>query len=373
MPLIFPEPGVADPALDVVFVHGLRPLPWMRRREWRFRRGGPAGLWPKSIEAQVQGIRVGILTYDSPAFIPFGRAMGLQNTGSAVLDLLAAHGIGERPVLFVTHSLGGLLIKQVLVTSREANDKTRSVAEQCRGVVFLATPHYGAHSAAWAARLTGVWSTKATRTLLPNDESLVHLGRRYRNWVESHGTVQHLVLMEDRKTHGVMVVPNLSADPRLPDVTVGVINADHNTIAAPKNREDDVYARVKIFIEQLAQGAVDDARAKRAESAARSSRTAMADRFRGLEKEMVSLTVEQNDLDRERKAAEFHDQADVEDRIQNRQFAVDDRIVAIEHELGHIPEDIKAEARADDAKQRSNDATTRAVAHAADWDDHDWG
>ncbi len=56
------------------------------------------------------------------------------------LAYLEAHDVGAQPVIFICHSLGGLLAKQAL---RHAFDregpKLKNLLEQTRGIVFLGT------------------------------------------------------------------------------------------------------------------------------------------------------------------------------------------------------------------------------------------
>ena len=54
--------------------------------------------------------------------------------------------IGKRPIIFVAHSMGGLVVKKVYVLGKH-DPKYTSIISQVLGIVFLATPHRGAQFA----------------------------------------------------------------------------------------------------------------------------------------------------------------------------------------------------------------------------------
>jgi hypothetical protein len=60
-----------------------------------------------------------------------------------------------RALIFVAHSLGGLVCEQALLVSNKAGADTRlrSVAEFTRGIVFMGTPHRGSDLASWGHNL----------------------------------------------------------------------------------------------------------------------------------------------------------------------------------------------------------------------------
>jgi triacylglycerol esterase/lipase EstA (alpha/beta hydrolase family) len=50
--------------------------------------------------------------------------------------------IESRPILFLCHSMGGLLIKQLLINAHN-NPKYTSIKVATTGLAFFATPHHG--------------------------------------------------------------------------------------------------------------------------------------------------------------------------------------------------------------------------------------
>ncbi len=72
----------------------------------------------------------------------------LEDRSRDILRKLRASGVGRRPVVFVGHSMGGLVIKRMLTRARESEDEAeRAVASNTRGVVFYSTPHLGSRVA----------------------------------------------------------------------------------------------------------------------------------------------------------------------------------------------------------------------------------
>ena len=71
-------------------------------------------------------------------------------------DLLNEPGFANGAFVLIGHSLGGLLIKQILRTcqSEALNDeKAASFLRRVEKIAFLGTPHAGADLAVWGDRL----------------------------------------------------------------------------------------------------------------------------------------------------------------------------------------------------------------------------
>jgi tetratricopeptide (TPR) repeat protein len=179
--------------------------------------------------------------------------MELSDRAANVLSLLLMEpDLQEGELIFVGHSLGGLVIKQVLRKAADAaptRADAYSLVDRTRKVAFLATPHLGADLAGWGDWLRIlIRSSAATRSLLRNDSHLRDLNLWYRNWTTER-KIDHLILVETKTTSVFgMVVKRDSSDPGLSRDPIP-IDADHITIAKPPNPNDQIYRLVRSFID----------------------------------------------------------------------------------------------------------------------------
>ena len=92
----------------------------------------------------------------------------------------------RRPIIFIAHSLGGIIVKQALVWAhREPRYKT--VKDHTIGVVFFGTPHRGSDKANYGKTLanvaTGVMhkpQSKLISALQSNSETLIRLTSEFK-------------------------------------------------------------------------------------------------------------------------------------------------------------------------------------------------
>ena len=85
--------------------------------------------------------------------------------------------VSDHPIIFVAHSLGGILVKRALelsndLTSRHADDN-RSIYISTYGIIFLGTPHTGADPAKWGLMLENMVHTLIPKKLMHSDAQLV--------------------------------------------------------------------------------------------------------------------------------------------------------------------------------------------------------
>jgi triacylglycerol esterase/lipase EstA (alpha/beta hydrolase family) len=165
---------------DIVFVHGLN---GSAESTWASGEGD-AHFWPKWLSDDFPYVGVWVLDYPAAAFWWHGTgtntSMALPERARSVTDLLANRGIGRRPLIFIAHSLGGLLVKQILRSAQSfGHSDWRRLLDNTRGVVFLATPNTGAGlgTIADALRILGV-SQNASQ-LYANEPHLLDLTTWY--------------------------------------------------------------------------------------------------------------------------------------------------------------------------------------------------
>jgi predicted alpha/beta hydrolase family esterase len=120
--------------------------------EWRRRQflAGLAGFGPADLA-------VWTAAYEASASTWLGSAMALQDRAANLLAWIETEQLFEKPLLFIAHSLGGLVVKQAL---RMAADRPGQllgrVLDATQGVAFLATPNTGSELATWLVRLRGL-------------------------------------------------------------------------------------------------------------------------------------------------------------------------------------------------------------------------
>jgi hypothetical protein len=229
-------------AADVVFVHGLQGDP---RQTWTNRNGG---FWPSWLAQDNADLAVWSVGYEAPASGWTGTAMALFDRANNILADLADNGLGDRPICWLAHSMGGLLVKQML---RNAGDIAREFAPirtATRCVVFIGTPNTGSDLARRARHLTVLRPTVATMELSALNPGLLELNTWYR---ENHSLLglETMVFFENQATKGLgVVVDRGTADPGLESVIPIGLDADHQGMCKPLSRHDLIYRRTSEFI-----------------------------------------------------------------------------------------------------------------------------
>lgn len=260
-------PARTDTLVNVVFVHGLGGGAYST---WNSGDTSEIGFWPQRIAEDHP--RCGIWTLHYTARIlewnPFARSrtIDLLDRAAWLLGLLEQEKISSKPIVFVSHSLGGLLVKQALQFAHSLGPANwRNVWDRTHAVLFLATPHSGSALADVGMRLTEVLKStgpftriflrpsSAIRNLEKNNPTLRYLSAWYRDQdrVQFH-EIETIAFAERRPCMGLMVVDETSADPQVPNcVPIPLPGDDHISIAKPTSTKHEVYRRLSDLLAEL--------------------------------------------------------------------------------------------------------------------------
>ena len=212
---------------DVVFIHG---LDGHYQKTWQSDSAPPFD-FPVELSKDPALADVGFwsIKYAASSSDWYGSSMPIEDRGITILtDFRTSRlDIGKRPIVFVTHSLGGLIAKEVLVDSAYMNQPDwECVVENTAGVVFLATPHTGSSISNYLTNLAKVLpalgayrTSQQTKQLEKNSASLRKLVNFYKGIVRKYH-IPNLAFYENKATNGVFVVDQASADPGLSEIVV---------------------------------------------------------------------------------------------------------------------------------------------------------
>lgn len=59
--------------------------------------------------------------------------------------------VSDRPLIFIGHSFGGLVIEQAIVRANSAGGRYEYLVKLVGGIILLGTPHRGSHSQKWGS------------------------------------------------------------------------------------------------------------------------------------------------------------------------------------------------------------------------------
>ncbi|XP_022845151.1 uncharacterized protein LOC111368152 isoform X1 [Olea europaea var. sylvestris] len=261
------------PPLDVVFVHGLRGGPFKTWRLSEDKSSTKSGLvekideeagkqgtfWPGEwLSADFPHARLFSLKYKTNLTQWSGASLPLQEVSSMLLEKLVAAGIGDRPVVFVTHSMGGLVVKQMLYQAK-AENKSNFISNTV-GVVFYSCPHFGSKLADMPWRMGLVLRpAPSIGELRSGSPRLVELNDLLRR-LQKKKMLEVLSFCETKVTPIVEgyggwafrmeIVPMESAYPGFGELVV-LDSTDHVNSCKPVSRVDPSYRDTLEFLQKL--------------------------------------------------------------------------------------------------------------------------
>ena len=242
-------------SVDVVFVHGLNGDPhntWTAEKSKIF---WPEQLLPPILEEERARILVYGYDADVTSFLDGASRDKIHNHAEHLVAELAANRrirkASERPIIFVAHSLGGLVVKRALIYSSEIRgnytEHLRSIFVSTYGILFLGTPHKGSDLAKWGSRLEAICravmpkravdsNDNLVNALKSNNETLQNIDRQFIQIINRF----HVFFFHEGKPTKLphtydFIVDEESASPTIQDVERAVIQEDHSHMCKFEN------------------------------------------------------------------------------------------------------------------------------------------
>lgn len=169
-----------DATVDICFIHGLT-----GNRDTTWTAKGQSQPWPQTLLAPKLD-KARILTYGYDAYVvrkTVASSNRLIDHASNLLNDLttdrASTNTSDRPIIFVAHSLGGLVCKEAILLSRNNPEvHLKRIFDCTKGIIFMGTPHTGSWMADWAkvpASALGIvkHTNKSLLKILETDDQLL--------------------------------------------------------------------------------------------------------------------------------------------------------------------------------------------------------
>lgn len=160
-------------------------------------------------------------------------------------------GVGKKniPVVWLAHSMGGLIVKQLLADAAKNEDIVyKNVCENTKAILFYSTPHKGSALATMPRAAAAVlWPSNDVRQLQENSPVLLELHNAFIKYADAYGweTISFAETMPTLVT--AFKVPVHFVEANSADLGRGVfyqLPLDHLSICKPATRQSVLYTAV---------------------------------------------------------------------------------------------------------------------------------
>lgn len=257
-----------DPAVDIVLIHGLLGGAFHTWRQQEIDSVAVAdytSCWPESwLPQDLPNVRVVSVEYDTHLSDWMSHCPHEKETrtisfrSQQILEKLKTAGIGQkRPVVWIAHSMGGLVLKNMLLIADDKKDEYQKIVENTRGIIFYSTPHFGSQLAEYSRKVRKLLFPSVEVMALSHDSpQLRDLNDEFKNLAQvrdikvlNFGELQSTSIGVGKvKLH---IVPPESADPGVG--TVVLCDSNHLNICKPVSRHSMVYRQTINFVQSCLQ------------------------------------------------------------------------------------------------------------------------
>jgi len=171
---------------------------------------------------------------------------------STLLERISASDVGnDRPIVWIGHSMGGLLTKLILLKSLDSQEpKVQQLAKNTKGIVFLGTPHRGSPIAKWKQHMQMILSPSIeVKEMEENSPKLLEMHRRFMGCL--HTFLRHVKVVSVAEGSPTMLTtfkfPLRIVTEESSKIDFGdfyLLKDDHLSLSKPIYRQSFLYQRL---------------------------------------------------------------------------------------------------------------------------------
>lgn len=181
---------------------------------------------------------------------------------SSLLERIATADVGNgRPVVWIGHSMGGLLTKLILLKSLDSLEQSvHQISKNTQGIVFLGTPHRGSPIAKWKQHMQMILSPSIeVKEMEENAPKLLEMHRRFMGCL--HTVLRHVSVLSVAEGSPTMLTtfkfPLRIVTEESSRIDFGeffLLKDDHLSLSKPIYRQSFLYQRLlHVINEAIAQ------------------------------------------------------------------------------------------------------------------------
>lgn len=210
--------------------------------------------WPKDwLPIDIPSLRIIGINYDTslsmwtPHCPIESMKSNIKKRSEEFVTKLTTANVGQRPLVWVSHSMGGLLVKKMLVEEWKTGDK-HGICKNTKAILFYGTPHRGSHLATLKQTTQMlVWPTIEVQELREESPQLLKLHEEFLKMLDEY----HIEIVSFAETKPTLLtalkfpfqfVSLQSADPDVGEFFE--IDQDHLSICKPANRQSFLYQKL---------------------------------------------------------------------------------------------------------------------------------
>ncbi|OTB13627.1 hypothetical protein K445DRAFT_24472 [Daldinia sp. EC12] len=245
-------------SVDIVAVHGLN---GKARETWRDEQSN--ALWLEDfLPDAIPNAQIMTFGYDSSLL--FSNSKGrIEDFARDLLNRLWVMRQGQRtanrPIVFIAHSLGGIVVKKALILAHENEHHFGDILSSTTGIVFMGTPHQGSMLVDWTSFLrnlihitsgTQLIRTDLVQELSTHSPTLLEISKSFLPRSIRLNIMSFIELQIERPL-ATLVVPVESARLNLPNERVFPVNNHHRNICRYASKNDQTYALVEGSLQDI--------------------------------------------------------------------------------------------------------------------------